>query len=199
MEGDLSALIENSDEVILASVFRDNDPAVSPSGKQAMSYYDVTVLPTWKYPHKVGDLLSFALPGGAVRCGMVPPEYGPDDSAAVPPNFDSGDAAGGPYVLLLHESRGDETQLTPLRRAGGDGTQGRFALPAAYDYRDKYDRERHTNCSAVFSGGGANCIAALDQSQETVKIRYRLDPLKTKYEGMPVPDFLKEVQSVRIR
>jgi hypothetical protein len=184
MEGDLSALIENSDEVILASVFRHNDPAVSPCGKQAMSYYDVTVLPTWKGSHKVGDLLTFALPGGTVRCGTVPPEYGPDDSAAVPPNFDWGDAAGGPYVLLLQESRGDETQLTPgLRRAGGDGTQGLFALPAAYDYRDKYDRQRHTDCSAVFSGGGANCSAALDQSQETVKIRYRLDPLKTKYEG----------------
>lgn len=185
--------------MILASVFRDNVPAVSPSGKQAMSYYGVTVLPTWKGSHKVGDLLTFALPGGAVRCGMVPPEYGPDDSAAVPPNFDWGDAAGEPYVLLLHESRGDQTQITPgLRRAGSDGTQGLFALPATYDYRDKYDRERHTDCSAVFSGG-ANCIAALDQSQETVKIRYRLDPLKTKYEGMPVPDFLKEVQSVRIR
>jgi hypothetical protein len=133
---------------------------------------------------------------------MVPPEYGPDDSASVPPNFDRGDAAGEPYVLPLLESRGDETQVTPgLRRAGGDGTPGLLALPATYDYRDKYDRERErpTDCSAVFSGGGANCIAALDQSQETVKIRYRLDPLKTKYEGMPVPDFLKEVQSVRIR
>jgi rRNA maturation protein Nop10 len=129
--------------VILASVFRDNVPAVSPSGKQAMSYYDVTVLPTWKGWHKVGDLLSFALPGGAVRRGMVPPEYGPDDSAAVAPDFDWGDAAGGPYVLLLHESRGNETQVTPgLKRAGSDGTQGRFALPARYDDRDKYDRER---------------------------------------------------------
>jgi hypothetical protein len=165
-----------------------------------MSYYDVTVLPTWKGPHKVGDLLTFALPGGAVRCGMLPPEYGPDDSAAVPPNFDRGDAAGEPYVLLLHESRGDQTQVTPgLRRAGGDGTPGLLALAATNDYRDKYDRERPTDCSAVFSGGGANCIAALDQSQETVKVRYRLDPLKTKYDGMPVPDFLKEVQSVRIR
>ena len=95
-----------------------------------MSYYDVTVLPTWKGWHKVGDLLSFALPGGAVRCGMVPPEYGPDDSAAVRPNFDWGDAAGGPYVLLLHESRGDETQVTPgLRRAGSDGTQGGLHFP----------------------------------------------------------------------
>jgi hypothetical protein len=127
--------------VILARVFRDNVPAVSPSGKQAMSYYDVTVLPIWKGSDKVGDLLTFALPGGGVRCGMVPPEYGPDDSAAAPSNFDWGDAAGGPYVLLLHESRGDETQVTPgLRRAGGDGTQGLFALPATYDYRDKYDR-----------------------------------------------------------
>lgn len=153
-----------------------------------MSYYDVTVLPTWKGSHKVGDLLTFALPGGAVRCGMVPPEYGPDDAATVPLNFE------------LHESRGDQTQVTPgLRRAGSDGTQGLLALPATYDYRDKYDRERPTDCSAVFSGGGANCIAALDQSQETVKVRYRLDPLKTKYEGMPVPAFLKEVQSVRIR
>src|ERR1700692_3307680 len=83
---------------------------------------------------------------------MVPPEYGPDDSAAVPPNFDWGDAAGEPYVLLLHESRGDETQVTPgLRRAGSDGTQGRFALPARYDDPDKYDRERHTDLlSRVF-------------------------------------------------
>jgi hypothetical protein len=186
--------------VILAGVFRDNVPAVSPSGKQAMSDYDVTVFPIWKGSHKVGDLLTFALPGGAARCGMVSPEYGPDHSAAAPPNLDWRDSAGGPYVLLRHESRGDETQVTPgLRRAGGDTTQGLFALPATYDYRDKYGRDRHTDCSAVFSGGGANCIAALDQSQETVKIRYHLDPLKTKYEGMPVPDFRKEVQSVRIR
>lgn len=117
-----------------------------------MSYCDVTALNTWKGSHKVGDLFTFALPGGAVRCGMVPPEYGPDDSTADPPNFDWGDAAGGLYVLLLRESRGDETQVTPgLRRAGGHGTQGLFALPATYDYRDKYDRERHNRpLSRVF-------------------------------------------------
>ena len=90
--------------MILASVFRDNVPAVSPSGKQAMSYYDVTELPTWKGSH--------------------------NDAATVPPNFDWGDAAGEPYVLLLHESRGDQTQVTPgLRRAGSDDTQGGLHFP----------------------------------------------------------------------
>jgi len=199
METDLSSLMQKSDEVILASNFTDNFEAVSPSGKQAITYYDLTVLRTWKGSHKVGDLLTIALPWGAVHCGMDPPEHGPDDSAAITMNshWGAGVPVNGPYVLFLRQSRGDETQVTPgLRLAAGDGTQGLFALRGQYDYHDKSDRDRYTECLGVFSDGPAKCIATLESSQETVKFLNRIDRLKNKYEGMPVPNFLKEVQSV---
>jgi hypothetical protein len=48
----------------------------------------------------------------------------------------------------------------------------------------------------VLPGGAAKCIAEVEASQETVKIPYGLDPLKAKYDSMPVSVFLKEVESL---
>ena len=42
----------------------------------------------------------------------------------------------------------------------------------------------------------ATCLAALDTIQEPISVRYRRDPLKDKYDGMPAWKFLKEVQSI---
>jgi hypothetical protein len=93
----------------------------------------------------------------------------------------------GPYLLFLRQSRGDETQIMPgLRPTGGGGLQGFFVLQSGYDF----------NCTGVVPANTAKCTAALDVSQEPVKIRYRRDPLKTTYEGIPASSFLKEVQSL---
>jgi hypothetical protein len=71
LETDLSALMRKSDEVVLVGPFRNQMSALSPSGAQAVSYYDVRVLRSWKGSHKVGDLLTFVLPFGAVNCKPV--------------------------------------------------------------------------------------------------------------------------------
>ena len=62
--------------------------------------------------------------------------------------------------------------------------QGLFGLNSKLD-RDCYGL---ANSRSV-------CNARLDLSQEKVKVPYRRDPLRQKYEGMPVPTFLREVQS----
>jgi hypothetical protein len=200
LASDLPVLMRKSDEVILASVYRDEFQAVSPSGEQMVTYYDVTVLRTWKGSHKVGELLTFAIPRGFVTCLMDPPQHGPDDSAALTLTGGSDWAsipASGPYVLFLRQSQGDEKKVMPgLRLTAGDGMQGLFVLRGTYDYHDKYDRKRYNQCLSYFPGGPAKCIAALEESQETVKFTSRVDPLKAKYEGMPVPNFLQEVQSI---
>jgi hypothetical protein len=129
------------------------------------------------------------MPWGAVNCGL-PVHNGQVNSGAVTMTggFDWETIRyAGPYVLFLRHSRGDETQLMPgLRLTGGDGMQGLFVVHSAYD----------KNCTGVMPDSVANCNAILDTSQETVAVRYRRDPLKKKYGGMPVPIFLKEVQSV---
>ena len=43
------------------------------------------------------------------------------------------------------------------------------------------------------------CDTYLKTSQRPVMIPYPRDPLKKKYGGMPVADFLREVQSVATR
>jgi hypothetical protein len=189
LETDLPTLMQNSDTVILASLFTDQMDALAPSGEDAIEYYDVKVLRAWKGSYKAGDLVTFELPRGGVYCGLKPIGNGVANSGAVTSTGGSdwhGGRGTGPYVLFLRQSRGDEMQLTPgLRLAGGDGLQGMFALGS------KYDRD----CAAVLPGGAEKCSAALDASQEAVKVPYHSDPLKTKYEGRRVPDFLKEVQS----
>jgi hypothetical protein len=194
LETDLYRLMQNSDDVILASDFIDEIDALAPSGEDAIEYYDVKVLRTFKGSHKVGDLVTYTLPRGGVYCGPKPLQGSAVNSGAV--TSTGGSEWGktrfqGPFVLFLRRSRGEETELTPgLRLAGGDGLQGMFAL------RDHYDRVNYTDCLGVLPGGAAKCIAELEASAETVKIPYGLDPMHKKYDTMPVPSFLIEVQSV---
>ena len=79
-----------------------------------------------------------------------------------------------------------------LRLTGGNGLQGLFAVHSHYVPHSDY----YTDCRGDFPGSVEKCNARLEQSQETVKLAYRSDPLKTKYEGMPIPAFLKEVKIV---
>jgi len=184
----LFTLMQQSDEIILASTFGDQTSALAPSGQDVVAYFDVKVLRTWKGTHKVGDLVTFAMPWGAVNCGL-PVKNGQANSAAVTMtgglDWETVRYAG-PYVLFLRQSRGEETELTPaLRLTGGDGMQGLFVVHSAYDQ----------DCTCVMPGSLTKCNASLDSSKEVVSVRYRLDPLKEKYEGMPVPQFLQEVQA----
>ncbi len=72
METDLYRLMQNSDDVILASNFTDEIDALAPSAEDAIEYYVVKVLRTFKGSHKVGDLVTYTLPGGGVYCGPKP-------------------------------------------------------------------------------------------------------------------------------
>lgn len=194
LETDLHNLMRKSDDVILASNFTDELDALAPSGEDAVEYYDVKVLRTFKGSHRIGDLVTYTLPMGGVYCGPEPLQRSAVNSGAV--TLTGGPDWGrtgfqGPFVLFLRRSRGEETKLMPeLRLAGGEGLQGMFAL------RDHYDRANYTDCLAVLPGGAAKCTAELETSADTVKIPYGPDPLHKEYDTMRVSQFLIEVQSV---
>ena len=190
LEPDLPSLMRKSDEVVLAGAFTESIEALSPSGKDVVQYFDVRVLRSWKGSHKVGDVLTFGVPWGGVHCGSESPKErgsslvfftltgGPDWL---------GIASGGPFILFLRYSQGEEAAtISGLRLAGGNGLQGVFEV----------DRPKPgDDCYAVLPGSGQRCSTALDSSPEPISVRYRLDPLKKKYDKMPVSVFLKEVQS----
>ena len=188
---DLSALMQKSEEVVLVSD-GNHARALSPSGEHVIEYFDAKVLRTWKGSHKVGDLLTFAMPFGAVQCELGPLQSGSSFSTAftMTGGFDWETIRySGPYVLFLRHSQGNETKVVPgLRLTGGDGMQGLFVLHSL----DKYNEACNGNIYVPME----RCKAEVDVSQEPVAIRYRKDPLKKKYEGMPASTFLKEVQSL---
>lgn len=196
LELDLSTLMQKSDEVVLAGSVSDETKAISPSGEDVVEYFDVKVLRTWKGSRKVGDLLTFAVPWAHVYCGLEPRPSNPIIGAnTYTGSFADWEGLGhwGPWVLFLRQSRGVEKQLVPgFRLAGADGIQGLFLVrteddPTLYNCRD---------CNGILPGSVPKCNAVLDASQAPVSVRYRLDPLKRKYDEMPLPNFLKEVQSV---
>ena len=188
LEAYLSSLMQKSDEVVLGGAFTDSTKVLSPSGKDVVQYFDVRVLRSWKGSHKVGDLLTFGVPWGGVSCRLEKGGASFGFFTLTGGKDWLGLASGGPWILFLRYSQGDEAQtISGLRLAGGDGLQGFF----------KVDRPKPgDDCYADLPGRGQRCSMALDSSQEPISVRYRLDPLKKKYDGMPVSSFLKEVQSV---
>lgn len=192
LEIELSSLMLKSDEVVLAA--RYGNPvdsyasALSPSGAQAISYLDVRVLTSWKGSHKLGDLLTFAMPYGGVSCEAhrTGPVVGVSTRTGGWKDFE-GINSEGPYVLFLRHSRGDETQIMPeLRLSGGGGLQGLFVLTSPL----------RVDCTTVLWKYRNRCYDQLLGSLAPVKIRYRRDPLKKKYEGMSASAFRKEVESL---
>ena len=164
-----------------------------------MSYYDVTVLPTWKGPHKVGDLPTFACPGELSAAAWFPRST----ARMILQRFRRTSTGETPLESRTCCSCMSRGAMRPRSRRGSDAREttvrrGCLHFPLRTTIAINTTESALQTAQPCFLAAG-NCIAALDQSQETVKVRYRLDPLKTKYEGMPVPDFLKEVQSVRIR
>jgi hypothetical protein len=193
LEPDLASLMEDSDEVILGGAV-DSTDVISPSGEEAIEYVDVIVLQSWKGSHKVGDVLTFAIPAGMVRCtaslASGEPQYWtiPDGG---------GNLNCGLCILMLRHSRGDETQLTPgLRLTGGDGMQGMYDVnPVGPRYPGPGFVK---NCEGYRTSGDIRkgCVAFLKSSQTPVGIRYPADPLAKKYSGMPISKFMQEVESV---
>ena len=183
--------------MILASNFTDEIDALAPSAEDAIEYYVVKVLRTFKGSHKVGDLVTYTLPRGGVYFGPKPLQGSAVNSGAVTSTGGSDwgkTSFQGPFVLFLRRCRGEETELAPgLRLAGGDGLQGLFALR---HHCDRVNYTNYTDCLGVLPGGAAKCIAELEASAETVKIPYGLDPLRKRYDPMRVSSFLIEVQSV---
>lgn len=184
LESDLSALLQKSDEVV-AAILRDNVSVLAPSRDRAILYYDARIVRTWKGTHKAGEVLTFSLPRAAISCGSEP---GNDRPSMVfftmTAGRDWGTFGTSPVVLFLRQSVGDEMRFLPgLRLTGGDGMQGIFGV------NSKLDRDCFTAPSL------AMCNANLDVRQEKVIVPYRKDPLKEKYDAMPVPAFLRELQS----
>lgn len=193
LERSLTALMKKSDEVVVASAFLDHTDTISASGEDAIQYFDVRVLYSWKGNHKAGDLLTFAVPSGTVTCEPDPNQRGLFLGAAtMTGGVDwKGIGSRGPYVLFLRQSRGDEAGLiSGLRLTGGGGAQGMFAFPT--ESGEKPD----ASCAGAIADGAGKCVAFLESSQSPVSIAYRSDPLVKKYDGMPFSAFMKEVERV---
>jgi len=188
LETDLSSLMHKSDEVVLGGAFTASFKAFSPSGTGVVQYFDITVLRSWKGSHKVGDLLTFGVPWGGVSCRL--PGKGSSGLGFFTLTGGSdwlGIASGGPWILFLRDTQGKEAQtISGHRLTGGDGLQGFFEVDRPQPGDD---------CYAVRPGTGQKCSTALDSSQEPISVRYRLGPLKEKYDKMPVSAFRREVQS----
>jgi hypothetical protein len=75
--------MQNSEDAILASNFTDEIDALASSAEDAIEYYDVKVLRTFKGSHKVGDLVTCTLPRGGVYCGPKPLQGSAVNSGAV--------------------------------------------------------------------------------------------------------------------
>jgi hypothetical protein len=205
LESNLSAMMQKSDEVVLiTSAIPGKADVLSPSGNDAVSYWDAVVLRTWKGQHKVGDLITFALPSdGRVNCNIggtvtAGTSVGRDDPTQSKTPLTP--ISDGPFVLFLKRSGGDEATMMPeLRPTGGGGAQGVFS----------FNREDSPNCACVqFMGkvGGCtkgvkfnyipSCNSDLDADTAPVLVKEVQGPLGKKYDGMPISDFLREVQSV---
>ncbi len=203
------ALMQKSDEVVLVGNSLRDVSVISPSGEDVISYFDAKVLRTWKGSHKAGDIITFVLPFGGIGCtksvvtnDLVFTETARKDMTEFNPF-----SHDGPYVLFLRQSRGDETALMPgLRLAGGDGTQGIFAVHS--DLHDCICASLDHSSPACWAAWGAyysagndhdrivRCNSGLNVDNGPLKSVYRRDQLGKKYEGMPVSQFLQEVQSV---
>jgi len=193
LEQNLPALMTRSEDVVLASAFLAHIDTVSPSGEEAVQYFDVRVLRTWKGSHQPGELLTFAVPAGSVTCEPDPGRKGLFLGASTMPEGADwrGVSSYGPYVLFLRHSQGSETQLIQgLRLAGGDGVQGMFAL------KDDPSKVPDQTCAGVLPENTGKCNAELESSLTPVVIAYGRDPLVKRYEGMPISKLLKELQAV---
>jgi hypothetical protein len=192
-ESDLASLMEKSDEVVLVGFSPTSTTAITPSGEDLANYSDVTVLRTWKGAHKVGDTLTFGMPMGNFLCSLKPQTSWGESDLSLQTRAGGLDwkDSYGPQILFLRWSKTDETQFIPsFRLTAGDGIQGMFVIrfSPTLGGDSRY-------CNGVLDGSVEKCNAFLENGQFSVSVPYRLDPLFKKYNGMPLSNFLKEVQA----
>jgi hypothetical protein len=190
LEPSLAELMEKSDEVVLVGQSWASYVGISPSGNDIAEYFDAAVLRSWKGSHKIGDMITYAIPSAHLNCSP---------SMVGEPVFltfaEGGGWKGdpwGPKILFLRQSRGEEAQFIPgLRLTGGDGLQGAYMIP--FPLHD-------SSCFAVDLGHehkhAEACRARVEASQIPISAQYRPDPLYKTYDGMSVSSFLQEVDSV---
>jgi hypothetical protein len=186
---DLGSLMEKSDEVILAGS-RDSAMLLSPSGVSTATYREITVIHSWKGPHRPGDVFTFGVPGGLIECAL--PGHKGSFFWVQPGGNDWLDPISGSYayVLFLRAAMGDEAQMVQgLLPAAGHGVQGMFLIKVPFPNAERY-------CASVMAGTVGECDAYLETSQDPVVVPYARDPLAKTYSGMPAADFLREVRSV---
>jgi hypothetical protein len=194
LEPDLASLMQKSDEVVLVGNTLGTANAISPNGKDTVTYVDARVLRAWKGSHKPGDLITYVLPFGGVLCEPQPEDRSkhPLMAGTSAKLHDFEGYVNGPRVLFLRQSRGDESLVTPgFRLAGGDGFQGMYGIE---------QMAVHVNACYTdsFRPGEAipKCNALLDASPEPVFSSCGLDSPSKNYVGTPIWSFLREMQSV---
>lgn len=190
---DMNTLMEMSDEVILAGYLR-HAAVLSPSGESVATYFQVKVIRSWKGSHQDGDTLTFGIPVGMIHCDPAPPFHGPTFWVHAGDFTDFTLAPESVYVLFLRQSKGNETQwIQGLRLAAGGGVQGIFQIDVP---ENRYGSKPPTDCNQVGNWSVQRCDAYLETSPSPVTVPYVHDPLKKRYDGTPVPAFLRDVQSV---
>jgi len=220
LEPSLIDLMRRSDEVVLAGNWMHTAEAISPSGHDAITYFDVMVLRSWKGTHKTGDVLTYGLPNGVICCEQAPAACG-----ATVTGHDNWEPTGyyGMVVLFL---RKDESGLVDgYRLTGGRGTQGIFGISVRSGIPSVLNTPLgdcfHTGIDAAACTIGytpfteahlprqskefpecqdasiqkvyaGGCAALMQTADYRVTVR---DTVLKKYDGMPVSRLLKEVQS----
>lgn len=222
LEKNLVALMQASDDVVLVGIDLRNAIVLTPSGEDAVTYTDSRVLRVWKGSYKVGDLLTLGVWQGVITCGPDTKDFTGTQVGPVPVSMfhtrNPSYAPDGPFVLFLQRDKNE--QIESLRLAGGGGVQGMFDLrpPDIWDthsassvcHTASYD---HLACQAFYERSHGKVtpegcrdpavdlrnIAACNEImnnliEPVVAFGMNQDPVREKYNGVPVASFLKEVQ-----
>ena len=223
LEKDLAALMRASDYVVLVGMDLRNAIVLTPSGEDTVTYTDSRVLRVWKGSYEVGDLLTLGVWQGIITCGPDMKDFTETQVGPVPASMfhtrNTSYAPDGPFVLFLQRDKAGEIET--LRLTGGGGVQGMFDLrpsdiwdthsPSSVCYTASYDR---LACQGFYerSFGKATpescrdpavdlrnieaCNAYMTNLKEpVVAFGLNQDPVREKYNGVPVASFLKEMQA----
>lgn len=221
LESDLSALMQQSDEVVMVGTPLRAVTVLTPSGEEAVTYTDSRILRSWKGSHKVGDVITLEMPQGFLHCGPDRMEFfgtqvGPMPRVGyhTPSHAYSPD---GPHLLFLRRS-GENSETKALRLTGGGGLQGSFDLvpdqiisetrsPYGSCFLASYDRGW---CHAYPHGWSpqwcrepqidaqniAQCNAAVRAGKEAIFANgVDQDPVRRQYNGKSVASFLRAVDA----
>jgi len=187
----LAELIQKSDEVVLGGSAYRSASVLSPSRESATTYYEVKVIRSWKGSHNVGDVITFGIPVGGVRCGETESHQSINFSTMVGTAEWKRKIFDGPFLLFLRHPQGKETELVlvqDLIPSAGNGLQGMF--PIHIPPQD----DAINQCTGVPPDSIRWCASYLETSQYPVEVPYTLDPFAKKYDSMPISDFLVKVR-----